>query len=275
MHLFIPAVLLVASPLWAQLIEPEVQLHFERLPDEEKQYLAGVGDNLSTLILAREWTDGSYQYKLPLRIDIFPEKFSLSGIYHRYSAGVMTATRSGIQLRDTRWDFRYSSDMQLKFGEPYDPFTGLIEFYIWMCLGFEGDLLSELGGQAYYEKAKFVADAAQFENQYSLGWDYRRDMARDLTVDKKYLNMRTAVFHVRAGIYYAERDEADSARPHLRRAVELMLQSDPNLIQIQREDTILRLIDREKLAAALALCGEDTLLQRLAEWDKENAIVYE
>jgi len=261
-------------PAGAEQLQVEVRLHLEKLPLDEQNYLAGLGDELSALFNDHTWSADGYKYQLPVTIDLFPDKYSLYSIYHKYSAGVMVATKSGIQLRDTRWDFRLTRDQPLHVGDPYDTFTGLMEFYIWVSLGFENDLLKPGGGQPYYDKALSVADAARFESLFVDGWDYRRNLARDLSLDTAYRNIRQAAFHARAGIFYAEKDDCESALPYLSRTVELLLTISPLMMELHRDDHILRFIDAPRFAAALATCGSQDLLEKMSQWDADHPELY-
>ena len=157
---------------YAQQIRSEVVFHTEKLPHEARDYLIDVGQELSQLVNNHSWIERSYRYELPQRIEIIFEKYSRSVSYHGYGAGIMVAIRSGLQLRDTRWDFRYARDTRLHIGEPYDPFTSLIEFYTWICFGFEYDRLKPLGGEVFYEKARLIAENARFEIQSRILYTY-------------------------------------------------------------------------------------------------------
>jgi len=264
------------QPTLAQRIKGEVVFHVERLPLEEQQYLEGLDSELTRLMDDYPWTGGahSYEYELPVQVELFFDKYSRSASYHRYTAKVLVELRSGIQLRDTRWEFRIHRDDRLYLGEPYNTFTGLIEFYTWICLGFEADSMAPLGGQPYYEKARLISEQARFETRYYTGWDYRRELARDLTQDTTYRNIRTAAYHAAVGIYYVEQGELESGRSHLTRAAELAMTGSCELLELHRNDHIIRFIEIGRFAAALEQVGEQKLLDRMARWDPENADIY-
>jgi len=253
----------------AQQIKADVVFHTVQLPLEEKEYIEGLDRKLADVINAYPWVERGYQYELPLRVELFFEKGTRSVIYHRYSAGVMIATRSGVQLRDSRWDFRYSRDFNLRIGDKDDPFVSLIEFYAWICLGFELDRFSPLGGQPYYEKARLIAENARFEIDFYNGWDYRRDFIRDLTHDK-YREIRTAAFHATAGIFYTEKGKSETARSHLSRAAELLMSGLPQQMELLRDDNIIRFINVREFIDALAKVEAFMLIERLAKWDPEH-----
>lgn len=254
-----------------QVLAPEVTLHLERLPLDEQQYLRDAPEILTRLISNRSWTEDGFNYSLPVKIDLFLEKYSVAGAYHRYGGGIMVATRSGLQLRDTRWEFRYSRDQSPNFGEPFDPLAGMVEFCLWVCLGFEGDLNRPLGGQTYYDRARTVAEAAQFESLYSLGWNLRRDLARRLSLDTAVVNVRRAAYHARVALWFTSRNNWESAVPSLNEAVAYLLRSTPDLMEMRVDDHIFRFVDRAKLAQALQDAALADQLNALAEWDPEHS----
>ncbi|MDP8239598.1 MAG: DUF4835 family protein [Candidatus Hatepunaea meridiana] len=258
----------------AQQIKCEVVFHTERLPLEEQQYLDGLDLKLARTINGYSWMSDGYNYELPVRIELFFEKYSIYGAYHKYGAGVMVATRKGIQLRDKRWDFRVNRTDHLHIGDPYDTFTGLLEFYIWMCLGYEADRLTNMGGQPFYEKARTTAEKALFENQYYTGWDHRRELIDDMIESETYKNIRSVLFHVEAGFYYIGKNELKKAHPYLVKAAEQAMKTSPKLIELKRDGHIIRFIDLEKFVKALESVEEFDLLDRLAVWDSENSDIY-
>lgn len=259
---------------FAQQVKPEVVLHGDRLSFEEQHYLEGLDREIIRLIDKTAWTNGTYKYELPIRMELFFEKHTRKGTDHKYSAGIMIALRSGVQLRDRRWDFKFSREEKLHFGDPYDTFTGLMEFYILVCLGFEADRFAPLGGQPFYEKARAISESARFEARYSIGWDYRRDLINDLAQDTTYRNIRTAAYHAWAGEYYIKREESEAARSHLTRATELILMSSPDLLELRRDNHIIRFIERKNLADLLITAGEQRLLDQLIDWDSESEELY-
>ncbi len=256
--------------IFAQVIKADVQLQTDRLSFEEKSYLEGLQNELVSLINNTQWKEKPYNYELPLRINVFYENSYQPTTFHRYSAGIMVATTSGIQLRDNKWEFRYSRDDRLHFGNPYDTFTGCIEMYILICYGFEADRINPLGGQPYYEKALIIAENARFENKYNLGWDYRRDLINALIQKKSYRNLRTAAYHVYAGDYYANRSEITQARSHLVHAADLLMSDKPELMELHFKNHILRFVDVKQLVEGLNKTGAEDTIDKLESWDSDH-----
>lgn len=263
----------VSGHVSAQRLKCEAVVHAEGLPLDEQRYLEGFEQDIRIAIETSKWSDDLTNTELPVHMEIFFDKYSLYGAYHKYGAGIMVALKD-IQMRDRRWEFRLNRTDQLRFDDRYDTFTGLVEFYLQICLGFENDRFSALGGQLFYEKARNIADKARFETKYHQGWDQRRELIDDLTLKDSYINMRSAAFYVNAGYYYLGRDNLEKARAYLAKGVELTVKSKPALLELHRESHIIRFIDIERLAAALKEIEAYDILDTLADWDRERGEIY-
>lgn len=211
-----------------------------------------------------------YNYQFPIKIEILFDTWSRPSTFHRYSAGIMVAIPAGLQLRDNRWEFKYSQSERLHMGDPYHTLTGCIEFYIWICLGFEADRINPLGGQSYYDKARLIAENARFDNQYSHGWSYRRDLIAALVQDTLYRNLRTASYHVYAGAYYSKRGELKQARSHLVHAADLLMLGKPDQMEMRHDDHILRFVRVDELVAELRKTGSSDTIDKMQKWDYKH-----
>ena len=249
-------------------------IHTDRLPQDEQVYLKNFDEDLKAVLSGFNWVEDAYNYEMSMRIEIFFEDYALLGNYHKYGAGVMVALKSGLQIREKRWDFRIDRNFNLTIDSPYDPCTGLLQFYILLCLGFETDKYGVLKGQPYYSRAREVADKARFEIQFFDGWTQRRELADDFTLNETYKNMRTAYFYVNAGFYYIGRNEEELARQYLTKGIEIAMQQSPKYLELRRDGHIIRFIDVQRLVEALDALGEFDLIDKLAEWDTENVELY-
>ncbi len=265
--------LLVFSPAQAFQITATVNVHVDKLPLDERDYVTGLGDLLKRKVEEFRWVDGVNKVTLPLQIEIFFDTYSRAGLAHRYTCGILVGGKNGIQLRDRRWDFKYTKDEGFNIGEPFNTFGGLVEFYTWICIGFEMDRFKSLGGTTFYEQARLVGERARGEGQYSLGWDDRRSLALSLC-DTTYKAIRQARATVEYGLYLAGAEKWDDARSVLDRAVSGLLTCSPKDAELHRSDHILRFVDLDKLAQTLKSAGMSDDLDRLSKWDKEGADRY-
>ncbi|MBM3325662.1 MAG: DUF4835 family protein [Calditrichaeota bacterium] len=264
----------IFSSLYAQHLQPVVTLHTDRLPEEEKQYLSGLAGQLERLIRAANWVEKPYNYQFSLKIDIFFEKWTRTALQRRYTAGILVALKDGVQFRDRRWEFPYSQDEPLNFSDPYHPLTGLIEFYNYLALAREIDLLAPLSGDSYGQKAYFISQSSRSEALYALGWDARRELADYLNRDSTITSLRQAAFYARAGYYYLDKNIQTAAEDNLCRAAELLLQVPPQMVELHRDDHIIRFVDIARFAEALKEASLKDILSQFEEWDVENVEIF-
>jgi len=254
---------------FAQTIKPTVIVHTERLSQEERDYTSRMQSDLSELVAQYNWTDGKYRYPLPVQIEMFFDKYARSGVIRKYEAGILVALKNGVQIRDRRWEFTYSQDYRMHLGDPYDTFTGMIEYCVNICLGFEADRTAPLGGAYYYDRARQIGESARSEALYSDGWDDRRAFAFDLT-DTTYRSVRLARFYTEAGQYYTGEEKWEEAAEMLGQAVQYLLKTPPEQSELHRGDYIIRFVDLDALANALRETRMKAELKALADWDPEN-----
>ena len=258
-------VCLAAIPCSAQQIKATVSFHTDRLAQEDKEYIAGLDVQLDRLLESQQWEGVRPKLSLPVQYDFFWDKAGRVGIARRYTVGLLVALQEEFSLRDKRVEFRFGQGDWIHLGEPYDPLTGVIEFYTWICLGFEADRTSPLGGSKFYEKARLIGERARSEAQYSLGWDDRRTLALDLT-DSMYVTVRKARFYVAAGTYYAEAGIKSQAEANFGKALDLLLKCSLKQTKVHPGDHIIRFVDPAALLRSLQRMEMDEHASRLSEW---------
>jgi len=221
-----------------------------------------------SLINSYNWVEARSQRKIPIQIDIFPGSRLDQGTYKKYDAKVAIALPSGIQLRDSRWEYKYTRDEKPHLGDPYDTFTSLIEYYIWIALGYEMDKLGVNGGSPFYEKARAIAERSPFEQRYYKGWDNRRALVKDIVQDSTFVKMRRAGFYATVGIYYADNAQVDKAVPYLSGAADIFLQVPPDKVEMKRDDHIIRWVNIDTFKDALRKTDQEELLYRVEGWQE-------
>ncbi len=262
---------IAASPGSAQQIDAKITFHTDKLSQEEKDYIAALDTKLERAIESNRWEGAKRKYLLPISCDIFWDKSSRSGSVHTYSAGILISLETGLALRDKRSEFRFSTEDWIHLGEPYEPLTGLLEFYIWICLGFDADRISPLGGNPFYQQARLVGERARSQAQFSLGWDDRRAMAFDLT-DSLYVAVRRARFHAVAGIYYVEAGNETQAKGNLAKTVKLLTESKWKHSTLKIGDHVFKFLDTDRLMKSLKDMGMDNEESILEKWLKNEQL---
>ncbi|MCB2200757.1 DUF4835 family protein [bacterium] len=203
----------------AQQLVGSVRVSMEKLPQENKNKLQGLNRIVESYLNQREWCPNDYLYELPLDIEIYFSEAKALSYEDRYSATFVVSNRSNMQYNDKRWEFALEPGVQLNYSEQFESFRSMIDFYVFMALGFEYDKLKKFGGTPYYETARRIAQQARFSSRFFLGWDKREEWVEEVLDDRhdqlRYLNF---LFYTGEWLFYEERDR-ETAKQYLLYAV--------------------------------------------------------
>ena len=203
-------VLLVVAPS-----SPPAQAQFACRVSVNYRQLSGSGftflDELRPLIQQymnrNSWTEDRFEQDE--RIDcnlqiIFQEAITLTSFRAQL---ILTSRRpiygtaqntSVLQINDEEWQFDFAQGTPLVFEiERYDALTSVLDFYAYIMLGYDYDTFSELGGEAYFEKARRILELAQARS--GIGWAAlggERSRAELITqlLDARFEPLRRAYF---------------------------------------------------------------------------------
>jgi hypothetical protein len=169
-------IILTPLTLWSQQIAAEVNVMLERLPIEKQQRLKDFARDIETYINDHDWTGEIVDSNIPVSIQIFLQDNSVN-YESRYAGTFLVTNQDDIQYFDKYWRFPYQFGERLYHQEGvFHPFTGFLDFYIYLIIGGEYDKLGKMLGTPYFEKAKYVSDQAKFNSQFILGWDEREKL---------------------------------------------------------------------------------------------------
>ena len=174
----------------AQNIRAQVKITLERLPLEKQQKLKDFAEDIETYISDHDWTGESADDEIPMSVQIFLMDNSVS-YEARYSGTFLITNTSDIQYYDKYWRFPYEAGTRLEHNESiFDPFTGFIDFYVYLIIGGEYDKLGKFMGTPYFEKSKLLSDQAKFNARFILGWKERTTLI-DRVLSDDYKPFRT------------------------------------------------------------------------------------
>ena len=162
---------LFAPAAHAQELDCTVEVDYRALTGNDYQFLDDLEVDIEEYMNERVWTQD--RFKDFERIDcnlrvVITEAPSLT----RFRANLVLATRRPIygtpqfstvaQFADQDWEFTYAQGTPLTF-QPnrYDPITSLLDFYVFLILGYDYDTFSEMGGTKYFERAREIAERAE------------------------------------------------------------------------------------------------------------------
>lgn len=162
----------------AQELDCTVSVNIQQLTGTDYGFLNELQQRVDEYLNHRRWTEHEYLEfeRIACQIQInFEEALSLTS----FRASLVVATRrpiygtlqstSVVQFRDDDWQFSFSQGTPLSQDqERYDPITSLLSFYAYLILGYDYDTFSELGGTAYFQQARRIAERAQAQN--APGW---------------------------------------------------------------------------------------------------------
>ncbi|HEX9935282.1 MAG TPA: DUF4835 family protein [bacterium] len=246
--------------LFGQKIQSKVNVVLERLPLDKQKKMRNFTDMIQTYINTYDYAESNSDGEIPVTIQIFLTDNSVS-YESRYSGTFLVSNTTDIQYYDKYWKFPYQEGVQLMhIDNVYDPFTGLIDFYLYIVLGGEFDKLGRLAGTPFYEKAKQINEQAKFNTKFVWGWDERTLLIEFLLSEenKPFRVMKDMYF---AGMAYvglqdttarrlcaqavSELDRVLEANPEHKEAIQFLNVHYPELTDLFRhENAVLEILAR-------------------------------
>lgn len=249
----------------AQLLMPEVSVDVQRLPEEAQQKLIGLDSAITLYLKSQDWANDDYQYDFPLQIAIFFTEYNPGAQEDKFKAKLIVTNKQDARLEDTRWEFGLRPPYQFRAG--YNPFTGVIDFYIWMILGLEFDKLEKLGGRQCYDKARAVYLQSN-GSIFLFGWDKRKDFL-DAQIDKRNDTTRELNFFYYTGIYYDGKGKYKDSKDYLYYAL-VKLEKVPEEVQSRFLE-----LNHRQFAEALVRAEYSKGVKALERLDPSRKSIYE
>jgi hypothetical protein len=170
----------VSAGVYGQKLNSDVKLILERLPLDKQKKLENFAADVQTYINDFDWTGTDSDYEIPLSVQIYLQDMSAS-YEDRYGGTFLISNTSDVQYYDKYWRFPHQAEDRLIHDDTvYKPFTGFINFYVYLVLGAEFDKWGDLAGTPFFEKAKQVNDQARFDTQFILGWEERTKLLQKI-----------------------------------------------------------------------------------------------
>ena len=213
-------ILVSAGTAAAQQIEATVSLMLERLPLEKQQKLQNFAENIEVYINDHDWTGEMLEEPIQATIQMY--LFDNSKSYEdRYSGTFLISNNVDLQYYDQYWLFPYEpGDPLIHDDNNDDPFTGFIDFYIYLIIGAEYDKYGKMLGTRFYEKAKQISETAKFNTTFVIGWRERGDKIDAILSPENHLfrEMKDLFF---LGMSYVG-EEDSTAQRYCSEALDLM-----------------------------------------------------
>jgi len=165
-------------PVNAQNFTASVSINVEKLYSDKRQDLSGLDRSIKNYIESNRWSNGKIPFKIDVIVQIIIERIQPS-FEDVYSARLyMVSTAAGFTKVDKEWQFPYRLNQPLIFGSnPFNGFTGLIDYYLYIIIGEFLDRAAYLGGEDSYKTALNIARIGQAD-RYNHWWDKREDFVQ-------------------------------------------------------------------------------------------------
>ncbi len=155
-----------------------VTLNNDLLEGASFTYITELEQQIEDYINEFKWTDIEFQEheriicQIQIVIESGNSNFDFASrvvfSFRRPIYNTNTETTS-IILSDDTWKFNYPQGRSFIHDElQFDELTGLIDFFIYLGLGYDFDSFSPLGGTPYFLKAQNIVDLAQTTS--AIGW---------------------------------------------------------------------------------------------------------
>lgn len=261
--------LLIYNSLFSQQINSEVQIILERLPLEKKEELKNLDQKIKSYIDDYDWTGEQFEEPLQVSIQIFLQH-KIVNFEDRYKGRFIISNKTDAQYFDKYWVFSYNTGEELIHNESmFNPFLSFIDFYIYIILGEEYDKYGKYLGTKYFEKARNIANSAQFNSQYAWGWEERNRLIDNLLSQefKPYRNMKDHFF---LGLSYVGEDDT-TAQKYCGKAFDFIyntLKKNPD------NERVLQFLQAHNLQFIKVLGHDKDLLKRMMSIDPQNEALY-
>ncbi|MEM8557255.1 MAG: DUF4835 family protein [Bacteroidota bacterium] len=190
----------------------DVAVNFSEIPGTEYSFLGDLEVAIFEYVNNRSWTD--FFFEEIERIDCnFVVTIRVAETLSRFQAEIVVGSRRPIYgtnrntnvllISDRTWTFDYNRGDPLIYDpNQYNSLTSLLDFYVFLILGYDFDTFEELGGTPYFEQARDIADLAAGRGEQdwlSIGEDRSRGTLIRQLLDPLYVPLRQAAFQYHFG----------------------------------------------------------------------------
>jgi Domain of unknown function (DUF4835) len=196
------------STVTAQEINSTVTVNYDALGGTDRETVINLAPAIQNYINSYRWTGQDFRGpKIQVTLNIYLQSGS-NGVYsaQAFIGSQRPIYKSGnvspmVRVLDNSWQFSYTKDQPLLHDEfHFNSFTGFIDYYMYVVLGFDFDSYDPLGGTKYFQKAANIVAQAQ-NGDFPQGWQpttsgsYSRYALVNDALSGKYDVFRTAFYN--------------------------------------------------------------------------------
>lgn len=264
------ALCLVAARVDAQRPVATVNINTEKLRPESREKLVNLKAEIENYINSKDWIDEASRYDIPVQIDIFFEQAQPTSFEDRYDARLVLSNGTDYQASDKRWRFAYQQGVTFNQPERFHGLAEMLDFYIYIMLGWEYDKLTRLGGTPYYQKASAVVQQSKFSEYFHNGWKERQLHIENILSDDQIPLRELEYFFLQAR-QWLRLDDRKTAGQYLRVILYRLKGLNREMEGLDRFYQLHHL----DLARFLSLLQMRPELEELSQLDPANAATYQ
>lgn len=177
---FMAILLMLMGPVsQAQEIDATVSVDRSQLSGTSLNYLENLDEELEVYINEHSWISPNFQEHERIKMDLQITLLSVDNDYDFEAQIVIQSLRPIYNstretplflFNDSNWSFTYTPNRTLRHDElQFNELTSLIDFYVYVVLGYDFDSFEQLGGTPYYSEAQDIISLAQSAS--ANGWE--------------------------------------------------------------------------------------------------------
>ena len=161
----------------AQEINADVNIDRSQISGTSLGYIDNLPQQLETYINDHNWTNERFgeneRINVNLQINLLAvQNYSFEAqIIIRSQRPIYNTPRETVTLlfNDEDWNFEYRPNQTFLHDElQFNRLTSLIDFYVYLIMGYDADTFESLGGSDYYQQAQNILSLAQSTS--AVGW---------------------------------------------------------------------------------------------------------
>ena len=262
--------LLLATTIFAQIGEVTIKIEAINLKPQEKTDLETLTSQIKSYLEDFEWTENKYGIAIPLRVNIYAQKATISSSERKFTGQFIIVSESNdFQLFEKKMVFKFARNEALMHDTEIKSLPSILDYYAYVMLAAEYDTYDLLGGATLFEKARSIASRAEMSS-YSSGWVERSETLNDI-IELRYFRKFKYYFW---SVYDLESNEDIDAIPE---SIEKALFNLEEELKVNTRSRYVRLFldaHTQDLGDILKVYGTSEQRAQILELDQDNAKTY-
>lgn len=158
--------------LSAQELNVKVVINADQIQTTDRAVFKDMERAFATFLNTRKWTNDTYKNHERINCSFFLNISKMPSIGNFQASAQITSGRPVfntnyesvvLNFADRDWEFEYIESQPLEYNDNayIGNLTSMLAFYAYIIIGMDYDSFSELGGNAYFQKALMVVNNAQ------------------------------------------------------------------------------------------------------------------